>query len=83
MEEDLRLCAVKPAAELDRRHCFEVVSPLKSHVMQADSEPSYRLWVDAMQVPLPLSTAASRHPNGSKFLSGSFELMFKPFNLRS
>ncbi len=27
MEEDLRLCTVKPAAEIDRRFCFEVVSP--------------------------------------------------------
>ncbi|XP_037077071.1 arf-GAP with coiled-coil, ANK repeat and PH domain-containing protein 3-like [Pollicipes pollicipes] len=49
MEEDLRLCTVKPVHELDRRHCFEVVSPLKSHVMQADSEPSYKLWVEALQ----------------------------------
>lgn len=29
MEEDLRLCTVKPAAEVDRRYCFEVVSPMK------------------------------------------------------
>ena len=50
MEEDLRLCTVKPAPDLDRRHCFEVVSPQKSHIMQADSEPSYRLWVQALQV---------------------------------
>ncbi|KAF0303676.1 Arf-GAP with coiled-coil, ANK repeat and PH domain-containing protein 2 [Amphibalanus amphitrite] len=49
MEEDLRLCTVKPAPDIDRRHCFEVVSPQKSHVMQADSEPSYRLWVEALQ----------------------------------
>ena len=27
MEEDLRLCTVKPAYEIDRRYCFEVVSP--------------------------------------------------------
>lgn len=29
MEEDLRLCTVKPAADFDRRNCFEVLSPTK------------------------------------------------------
>lgn len=29
MEEDLRLCTVKPVIEGDRRFCFEVVSPNK------------------------------------------------------
>ena len=29
MEEDLRLCTVKPAHEIDRRFCFEVVSPAR------------------------------------------------------
>lgn len=29
MEEDLRLCSVKPFVEGERRFCFEVLSPLK------------------------------------------------------
>lgn len=29
MEEDLRLCRAKPVADIDRRFCFEVVSPTK------------------------------------------------------
>jgi hypothetical protein len=29
MEEDLRLCSVKPVLEGDRRFCFEVLSPTK------------------------------------------------------
>jgi len=29
MEEDLRLCSVKPVIEGDRRFCFEVLSPAK------------------------------------------------------
>jgi hypothetical protein len=29
MEEDLRLCTVKPAYETERRFCFEVLSPEK------------------------------------------------------
>ncbi|XP_053982338.1 arf-GAP with coiled-coil, ANK repeat and PH domain-containing protein 2 isoform X2 [Hylaeus volcanicus] len=49
MEEDLRLCTVKPLVDCDRRNCFEVLSPTKSHILQADSEESYLAWVTAMQ----------------------------------
>lgn len=49
MEEDLRLCSVRPALDADRRFCFEVISPLKCHMLQAESEDSYRSWIDALQ----------------------------------
>lgn len=29
MEEDLRICTVRPVNDSDRRFCFEVISPLK------------------------------------------------------
>jgi Arf-GAP/coiled-coil/ANK repeat/PH domain-containing protein len=41
MEEDLRICLVRPLTDSDRRFCFEVISPTKSHVLQADSEEMY------------------------------------------
>uniref|UniRef100_A0A8C3UPD3 Arf-GAP with coiled-coil, ANK repeat and PH domain-containing protein n=1 Tax=Catharus ustulatus TaxID=91951 RepID=A0A8C3UPD3_CATUS len=47
--EDLRLCTVKPCPELERRFCFEVVSPSKSCVLQADSGGEQRRWVSAVQ----------------------------------
>ncbi len=35
MEEDLRICLVRPlSTDIDRRFCFEVISPTKSHVLQ-------------------------------------------------
>ncbi|KAK7082674.1 Arf-GAP with coiled-coil, ANK repeat and PH domain-containing protein 2 [Halocaridina rubra] len=49
MEDDLRLCTVKPAYEVDRRFCFEVVSPMKCHMLQAESEDSYQSWISALQ----------------------------------
>lgn len=49
MEEDLRLCSVKPVVDCDRRNCFEVLSPSKSHILQADSEEMYLAWVTATQ----------------------------------
>uniref|UniRef100_A0A671PD96 Arf-GAP with coiled-coil, ANK repeat and PH domain-containing protein n=1 Tax=Sinocyclocheilus anshuiensis TaxID=1608454 RepID=A0A671PD96_9TELE len=47
--EDLRLCTVKPSSEQDRRFCFEVVSPSKSCLLQADSERQHQSWISAVQ----------------------------------
>ncbi|KAI4900436.1 hypothetical protein NFI96_033090, partial [Prochilodus magdalenae] len=47
--EDLRLCTVKHCAEQDRRFCFEVVSPSKSCLLQADSERQQQGWMSAVQ----------------------------------
>ncbi|XP_058063366.1 arf-GAP with coiled-coil, ANK repeat and PH domain-containing protein 2 [Anopheles bellator] len=49
MEEDLRLCTVRPLADSDRRFCFEVISPTKSHILQADSETMMVAWIKALQ----------------------------------
>ncbi|KAM3823894.1 arf-GAP with coiled-coil, ANK repeat and PH domain-containing protein 1 isoform 2-T2 [Vipera latastei] len=47
--EDLRLCTVKPCPDQERRFCFEVVSPTKSCLLQADSERHLQAWVCAVQ----------------------------------
>uniref|UniRef100_A0A1W7RJB4 Arf-GAP with coiled-coil, ANK repeat and PH domain-containing protein n=1 Tax=Agkistrodon contortrix contortrix TaxID=8713 RepID=A0A1W7RJB4_AGKCO len=47
--EDLRLCSVKPCEDLERRFCFEVVSPTKSCILQADSEKLRQAWIQAVQ----------------------------------
>ncbi|KAH8242580.1 hypothetical protein KR032_000253, partial [Drosophila birchii] len=49
MEEDLRICHVRPVNEGDRRFCFEVISPTKSHILQADSADMLALWISALQ----------------------------------
>mgnify|MGYP002715748920 FL=1 len=49
MEEDLRLCTVKPAVDCERRFCFEVLSPSKCHMLQADSNEMYTAWINALQ----------------------------------
>ncbi|VVC29719.1 Arfaptin homology (AH) domain/BAR domain,PH domain-like,Pleckstrin homology domain,Arf GTPase [Cinara cedri] len=49
MEEDLRICSVKPAYDAERRFCFEVLSPTKSHILQADSEFVYKSWIESLQ----------------------------------
>ncbi|XP_048833429.1 arf-GAP with coiled-coil, ANK repeat and PH domain-containing protein 2-like isoform X2 [Brienomyrus brachyistius] len=47
--EDLRLCTVKYCEDVERRFCFEVVSPTKSCMMQADSEKLRQAWIKAVQ----------------------------------
>uniref|UniRef100_A0A3P8WEU1 Arf-GAP with coiled-coil, ANK repeat and PH domain-containing protein n=1 Tax=Cynoglossus semilaevis TaxID=244447 RepID=A0A3P8WEU1_CYNSE len=47
--EDLRLCTVKHCEDIERRFCFEVVSPTKSCMMQADSEKLRQAWIKAVQ----------------------------------
>jgi Arf-GAP/coiled-coil/ANK repeat/PH domain-containing protein len=34
IEDDLRICLVRPLNDIDRRFCFEVISPTKSHILQ-------------------------------------------------
>ncbi|PWA31888.1 hypothetical protein CCH79_00006410, partial [Gambusia affinis] len=47
--EDLRLCSVKPYEDIERRFCFEVVSPFKSCMLQAESEKLRQAWIQAVQ----------------------------------
>ncbi|KAM9335420.1 arf-GAP with coiled-coil, ANK repeat and PH domain-containing protein 1 [Symphorus nematophorus] len=47
--DDLRLCTVKPSTENERRFCFEVVSPSKCCLLQADSERQQQAWISAVQ----------------------------------
>ncbi|XP_072307578.1 LOW QUALITY PROTEIN: arf-GAP with coiled-coil, ANK repeat and PH domain-containing protein 3-like [Eucyclogobius newberryi] len=47
--EDLRLCSVKLSEDNERRFCFEVVSPTKSCMLQAESEKLRQAWIQAVQ----------------------------------
>ncbi|XP_066997590.2 arf-GAP with coiled-coil, ANK repeat and PH domain-containing protein 2 [Anabrus simplex] len=76
MEEDLRLCSVKPVLDGDRRFCFEVLSPSKSHILQADSDEMYESWISAMQqgigaaIQLSISEEPCNNVGGSSTNSG-------------
>lgn len=60
MEEDLRLCNARPAVEIDRRFCFEVMSPTKSHILQAESEESCKQWLAALQAGIDAAYSSNR-----------------------
>uniref|UniRef100_A0A4W3H9U1 Arf-GAP with coiled-coil, ANK repeat and PH domain-containing protein n=1 Tax=Callorhinchus milii TaxID=7868 RepID=A0A4W3H9U1_CALMI len=65
--EDLRLCSVKPCEDIERRFCFEVVSPNKSCMLQADSEKLRLAWIQAVQA----SIATAYRENGKRGTSPS------------
>ncbi|CAG0887159.1 unnamed protein product [Darwinula stevensoni] len=71
MEEDLKLCTVKPAADADRRYCFEIHSPMSSHVLQADSEEMYNAWVTALQTAINEALHSSFQGTGDDGLGGT------------
>nr|XP_033813701.1 arf-GAP with coiled-coil, ANK repeat and PH domain-containing protein 2 isoform X2 [Geotrypetes seraphini] len=60
--EDLRLCTVKHCEDIERRFCFEVVSPTKSCILQADSEKLRQAWIKAVQA----SIATAYREKGSE-----------------
>ncbi|TRY96358.1 hypothetical protein DNTS_000523 [Danionella cerebrum] len=63
--EDLRLCTVKPCSEQDRRFCFEVVSPSKSCLLQADSEQQQQSWMSSVQNSIASAFQDRRDENNS------------------
>ncbi|XP_075062194.1 arf-GAP with coiled-coil, ANK repeat and PH domain-containing protein 1 isoform X2 [Mixophyes fleayi] len=62
---DLRLCAVKLCPDADRRFCFEVVSPTKSCMLQAESERVLELWVSAVQRSITSAYSENKRDSGS------------------
>lgn len=65
MEEDLRLCTVKPVNDLERRFCFEVVSPSRNHMLQADSELECQSWMTAIQAGVSMAYRDIRESEGN------------------
>uniref|UniRef100_A0A8C5MGK3 Arf-GAP with coiled-coil, ANK repeat and PH domain-containing protein n=1 Tax=Leptobrachium leishanense TaxID=445787 RepID=A0A8C5MGK3_9ANUR len=62
---DLRLCTVKLCPDADRRFCFEVVSPSKSCMLQAESERVLQLWVSAVQRSITTAYSDNKRESGS------------------
>lgn len=51
MESDVRLLTVRALEKADneRRFCFEILSPHKSYILQADTESACKTWISAIQ----------------------------------
>ncbi|KAM8794261.1 arf-GAP with coiled-coil, ANK repeat and PH domain-containing protein 1 [Eudromia elegans] len=45
---DLRLCTARPCPHLERRFCFQLLSPCKSWLLQAHSQAQQAAWLGAL-----------------------------------
>ncbi|KAJ1653198.1 hypothetical protein IWQ61_006637 [Dispira simplex] len=45
----LHVAAVKPSATMERRFCFDIISPTKTYVLQAESEKDMKDWITCIQ----------------------------------
>ena len=45
----LLLCSVKTRTDIDRRFCFEVISPNKTFLLQAENEEKMNEWITILQ----------------------------------
>ncbi|MGH0121831.1 UNVERIFIED_CONTAM: hypothetical protein FKN15_075932 [Acipenser sinensis] len=88
--EDLRLCSVKPCEDIERRFCFEVVSPTKSCMLQADSEKLRQAWIHAVQA--SIASAYRESPDnyciqlmcelGNNIMNHIYETRYKELGLK-
>eukprot|EP01119_Soliformovum_irregulare_P025849 TRINITY_DN9675_c0_g1_i1.p1 TRINITY_DN9675_c0_g1~~TRINITY_DN9675_c0_g1_i1.p1 ORF type:complete len:747 (+),score=228.32 TRINITY_DN9675_c0_g1_i1:245-2242(+) len=46
---NLLLCSVKVKHDIDRRCCFEIISPDKSYILQAETEEKMNEWISVLQ----------------------------------
>uniref|UniRef100_A0A8C6P7C1 Arf-GAP with coiled-coil, ANK repeat and PH domain-containing protein n=1 Tax=Nothobranchius furzeri TaxID=105023 RepID=A0A8C6P7C1_NOTFU len=69
--EDLRLCSVKLCEDNERRFCFEVVSPTKSCMLQAESEKLRQAWIQAVQASIASAYKDITSPSTSSIDSAS------------
>ena len=46
---DLRLCSVRTCDNVERRFCFEILSPVRSYCLQAENEHEMHAWMEAIQ----------------------------------
>lgn len=46
---NLLLCSVKAKDDIDRRFCFEVISPDKTYLLQAENEEQMHDWISILQ----------------------------------
>ncbi|KAK9768493.1 hypothetical protein K7432_000832 [Basidiobolus ranarum] len=68
---NLRLCAVKPYTNVDRRFCFELISSSRSYILQAENEYDMKEWIQCLHNAINYSFnsvhfSTSAHSTGSK-----------------
>ena len=47
---NLLLATIRPARDVERRLCFEIVSPADNFIFQAESEQNYNTWLQVSHI---------------------------------
>ncbi|KAG0227690.1 centaurin beta [Actinomortierella wolfii] len=70
---NLRVCTVKIIENGDRPYLFEVISPMKVHVLQAENAEDMRDWVNCLQNAITAAHNSDKAPETRGFGSSSKE----------
>ncbi|ORX44005.1 ArfGap-domain-containing protein [Hesseltinella vesiculosa] len=62
---NLRVCSVKTSDSYDRRFCFELISPMRIIVLQAESEHDMLEWIDAIRTTNQQALNSDKAPSRS------------------
>ncbi|CAO3649885.1 unnamed protein product [Cunninghamella echinulata] len=62
---NLRVCSVKASDSYDRRFCFELISPMKIIVLQAENEHDMQEWIDAIRTANQAALNSDKAPTKS------------------
>ncbi|KAI8098860.1 uncharacterized protein BX664DRAFT_254931, partial [Halteromyces radiatus] len=62
---NLRVCSVKTSDNYDRRFCFELISPMRVIVLQAENERDMQEWVDSIRTANQLALNSDKAPTRS------------------
>ncbi|CAI2170724.1 1787_t:CDS:10 [Funneliformis geosporum] len=79
----LRVCHIKPMLNnSDRRFCFEIISPNRTYVLQAENQEELDDWINCLQAAATNAIYADQKPNSERNLQEvSQEDMDNEFNL--
>ncbi|CAG8447502.1 11003_t:CDS:10 [Ambispora gerdemannii] len=69
---NLRVCHIKPVVNSDRRFCFEIISPMRTYVLQAENQEEMDDWVKCLQTAAKEAIYADQTPASFEGDSGEF-----------
>ncbi|CAG8470957.1 5444_t:CDS:10 [Ambispora leptoticha] len=69
---NLRVCHIKPVVNSDRRFCFEIISPMRTYVLQAENQEEMEDWVKCLQTAAKEAIYADQTPTS---FEGDSELL--------
>ncbi|CAJ0836146.1 2160_t:CDS:2, partial [Entrophospora sp. SA101] len=62
---NLRVCHIKPVQNIDRRFCFEIISPMKTYVLQAENLEDMEDWMYCLQTAAKEALYSDRIPKST------------------